>query len=130
MPELTHIALRVADIARTAEFYREWCGMNIVHDRGEGANRVVWLAEPGKEETFVFVLMLSLYSQTQRPTLAHFGFAVESRDAVDDYARRGADAGILAFGVHDFPQPVGYFCGVHDPDGNVIEFSFGQPLKV
>jgi len=23
---------------------------------------------------------------------------------------------------------VGYYCGVLDPDGNRVEFSFGQPL--
>ncbi|MCZ6873564.1 MAG: VOC family protein, partial [bacterium] len=22
----------------------------------------------------------------------------------------------------------GYYCGVRDPDGNMVEFSYGQPL--
>jgi hypothetical protein len=32
----------------------------------------------------------------------------------------------LAWEAGDNPAPVGYLCAVSDPDGNVIEFSFGQ----
>ncbi|MDO8695654.1 MAG: VOC family protein, partial [Pseudomonas sp.] len=28
----------------------------------------------------------------------------------------------------DEPYPVGYYCGVRDPAGNYVEFSYGQPL--
>ena len=28
----------------------------------------------------------------------------------------------------DEPYPVGYYCGLRDPDGNFVEFSYGQPL--
>jgi hypothetical protein len=30
--------------------------------------------------------------------------------------------------VRDDPYPAGTYCGVSDPDGNAVEFSFGQPL--
>jgi len=28
----------------------------------------------------------------------------------------------------DEPFPVGYYCGLRDPNGNYVEFSYGQPL--
>ncbi|MCX4198148.1 sugar phosphate nucleotidyltransferase [Methylobacterium organophilum] len=30
--------------------------------------------------------------------------------------------------IGDEPYPVGYYCGVRDPAGNYVEFSYGQPL--
>ena len=53
---------------------------------------------------------------------------METRDAVDAVAERAKIAGILEWTPRDEPYPVGYYCGVKDPDGNFIEFSYGQPL--
>ena len=40
----------------------------------------------------------------------------------------GDDDGILVEKPKDAGPVVGYFCMVHDPDGNWVEFSFGQGL--
>jgi hypothetical protein len=40
----------------------------------------------------------------------------------------GRAAGCLAWEPKEFPYPVGYRCALKDPDGYVIEFSYGQPL--
>ena len=59
---------------------------------------------------------------------SHFGFAVESRAAVERIAEQAAQAGCLIWAPRDEPYPVGYYCGLRDPAGNYVEFSYGQPL--
>jgi predicted lactoylglutathione lyase len=59
---------------------------------------------------------------------SHLGFALESRAAVDTLARQASAAGCLVWEAREEPYPVGYYCGVRDPDGNMVEFSYGQPL--
>ena len=59
---------------------------------------------------------------------SHLGFALESREAVDDVAKRAAHLGYLAWAPKQEPHPVGYYCGLKDPDGYFVEFSYGQPL--
>jgi catechol 2,3-dioxygenase-like lactoylglutathione lyase family enzyme len=61
-------------------------------------------------------------------TLMHLGFAVESRDDVDAAANTARDEDILMIPPHDAGPVVGYFCIVRDPDGNQVEFSYGQPI--
>ena len=41
---------------------------------------------------------------------------------------RGPEEGCLVWAARDEPYPVGYYCGLRDPDGNFVEFSYGQPL--
>ena len=56
-PTLTHISLHVRDLEACIGFYREFCGLEIVHQREDGGTRVVWLAEPGRAQEVVFVLL-------------------------------------------------------------------------
>ncbi len=128
-PSLTHIALHVRDLPASVAFYREYCAMNVVHERSDAGVEVTWLAEPGREKTFIFVLISGGPERTPATRdFSHLGFALPSREAVDDMARRAEGAGILVWPAREEPYPVGYFCGVRDPDGNAVEFSFGQPL--
>jgi catechol 2,3-dioxygenase-like lactoylglutathione lyase family enzyme len=128
-PALTHLALHVRDLDACVSFYRDFCGMLETHGRGKESDRVVWLAEPGKERSFIFVLIAS-GPERERPAgdFSHLGFACQSREAVDLIAARAEEAGILAWPIRDEGPPVGYYCGVRDPDGNIVEFSYGQPL--
>ena len=57
MPTLTHLALHVRDFDACLEFYQDFCGLVVSHERGEGVGRVVWLAEKGREHEFIFVLL-------------------------------------------------------------------------
>ncbi|WP_107851889.1 VOC family protein [Oceanimonas marisflavi] len=128
-PRLTHLALHVRDLDACLQFYHDFCGMKETHRRESGPQTIVWLAEPGRERDFVFVLMnggedLHLGERDYR----HFGFALQSRAAVDALAERAGQAGCLLWPPRDEPFPVGYYCGVKDPNGNQVEFSFGQPL--
>lgn len=128
-PILTHLALHVRDIDACIDFYRGFCGMQVVHERADAGRRVVWLAEPGKEQEFIFVMVPSGPGRNQAATdYSHFGFALASRAEVDAIADIARTAGHLVWEPREEPYPVGYYCGVRDPDGNMVEFSYGQPL--
>ena len=43
-------------------------------------------------------------------------------------AQQAEQAGCLIWPPRDEPYPVGYYCGLRDPAGNYVEFSYGQPL--
>jgi catechol 2,3-dioxygenase-like lactoylglutathione lyase family enzyme len=130
-PVLTHIALHVRDLDACVAFYRRFCGLEIVHERAarEAGERIYWLAEPGREREFIFVLLPGGPGRDQAAhDFSHFGFALDSRAAVDRVAAEAAAAGCLAWPPRQEPYPVGYYCGLRDPDGNFVEFSYGQPL--
>ncbi len=128
-PTLTHLALHVPDLDACIAFYEQFCGMHVFHERAGKGSRIVWMAEPGKEREFIFVIMPG---GTDRALAAddysHFGFAMSSRSEVDAIADLARQAGCLIWEPRDDPYPVGYYCGVRDPAGNYVEFSYGQPL--
>jgi catechol 2,3-dioxygenase-like lactoylglutathione lyase family enzyme len=128
-PAFTHLALHVRDLDACIAFYRDFCEMKVVHEREDAGSRVVWLAERGREYDFIIVLLPGGPGRDQQEgDFSHLGFAVDHRDYVDAIAERGRAAGCLAWEPRDEPYPVGYYCGLRDPDGNFVEFSYGQPL--
>ena len=128
-PVLTHLAFHVRDLDASMAFYREYCGMQLVHEHVTDGRRVVWLAEPGREQEFIFVLVPGGRGKPPAATdYSHLGFALESQAAVDAIADRARVAGSLVWEPRQEPYPVGYYCGISDPDGNMVEFSYGQPL--
>ena len=129
-PAFTHVALHVRDLAACVAFYRDFCGLKVVHARGDAGNPdAVWLAQEGRESEFIFVLLPGGPGRDQAERdYSHFGFALDSRDAVDAIAARAEEAGCLLWPPREEPYPVGYYCGLRDPDGNAVEFSYGQPL--
>lgn len=110
-PTLTHLALHVPDLDACIAFYETFCGMRVIHRRPGKGSQIVWMAEPGQEQRFIFVIMPGGQPRNlASDDYSHFGFALSSRAAVDE------------------PYPVGYYCGLRDPAGNYVEFSYGQPL--
>jgi len=111
------------------DFYMAYAGMKLVHDRLDNGKRIIWLSEPGKESDFILVLIPGGPGRNQAAEdFSHLGFAVAARIDVDAVADRARAAGILEWEPRQEPYPVGYYCGVRDPDGNFVEFSYGQPL--
>jgi catechol 2,3-dioxygenase-like lactoylglutathione lyase family enzyme len=128
-PRLTHVALRVRDLPRSIAFYERYAGLRISHDRTDDGTRVVWLAEEPDDPSFVFVLIPMAHAEAERPGVHHFGFSMASRPEVDAWAARARAEGLLREGPKDAGPIVGYFCIVEDPDGNWVEFSFGQSIN-
>ena len=76
-PVLTHLALHVRDLDTSIAFYRDYCGMQVVHERVTDGRRVLWLAEPGREQEFIFVLVPGGQVRPQAATdYSHLGFAL------------------------------------------------------
>ena len=129
-PRLTHLALGVADLDRTIAFYRKHVHLHVVHERAEDGRRVVWLAERETDADFVLVLFAVPGERPpEQQNLQHLGFAVASRAEVDEAAAAARADGVLALEPVYAGPIVGYFCIVMDPDGNQVEFSYGQPIN-
>ena len=121
------MALQVRDAERSADFYKNYCGMEVVHAREEGEMHVRWIRLPGQKDAFMLVLLETLADLTAAAgTMDHLGFYVESRKDVDEIARRAAQDGILIEGPVYAGKIVGYYCMIQDPDGNLVEFSCEQ----
>jgi len=130
-PLLTHIALHVRDLQESLAFYRDYGRLEVIHDRGgDGSKRVVWLGGPEGQQGAVIVLLEGGPGRDQdmRRDFSHIGFALASREGVEAVARRAEADGILVWPVREDAYPAGTYCGVRDPDGNAVEFSYGQPL--
>ncbi len=90
-PTLTHLALHVPDLDACIAFYETFCGMRVIHRRPGKGSQIVWMAEPGQEQRFIFVIMPGGQPRNlASDDYSHFGFALSSRAAVDDLARRAA----------------------------------------
>jgi catechol 2,3-dioxygenase-like lactoylglutathione lyase family enzyme len=124
----THVALQVRDMERTIAFYQRYCGMRVVKDRTD-AFRVVWVGWGEDPPRFVLVLLGKDYAANRQPEYQHLGLAVDSRAEVDELAARArADGRAVDWPPQDGGPVVGYFCGLRDPDGNMVEFSYGQRI--
>ena len=127
-PRWTHITINVSDLNRSVEFYTSFCGLSVVRDRRLEGRHNVWLGPatpPEQDPTFVLVIV----QDEVKAKLDHFGFQCDSRDEVDRIAELARQRNILVEPPVDLGGVVGYFTMVRDPDGHLIEFTFGQPLK-
>lgn len=134
-PRWTHLALRVDDVERSAEWYQKYTHLAVLQSSSDDFGRGVWLADP-LEAASPFVLVLSEFHEGVDPfggapdailgPFAHIGIELESREAVDAVATMAERDGILSLRPTQMPSPIGYICFVEDPDGNTVEFSFGQ----
>lgn len=126
----THVALQVRDAERSIAFYERYCGMRVVHERrSDEVGRVIWLGWGEDPPGFVIVLLAKNYERNEQPPWQHIGMSVDERDKVDRaYAKAQEDGLAGVWAPVNAGPPVGYYCGVSDPDGNMVEFSFGQRI--
>lgn len=128
-PKFTHVALLVSDVDKTADFYIKYCGLKVVHRRVDPNTgfRAIWIGEDLKFVIVAFEGDKKPIQSIVKP-LSHLGFSLSSRDEVDKIAQVAKEEGLLNYGPVYFDNVVGYICEVLDPDGNSVEFSFGQEL--
>ena len=125
-PRMTHICLSVANLEDSVRFYQRYCQMEIIEDRSFSGEGSVYLSEAGKKAD----LILQIKSGGAHQTLAdndetHIGFTVESREVVDVLASMAKAEGVMLYEPGEY-LPNAYFCGIKDPNGNCVEFGFGQ----
>ena len=128
MPRWTHITINVSNLERSIQFYTSLCGLSIVRDRRPEGRHNVWLGPlplPNKDPVFVLVLV----QDEVKIRIDHFGFQCESREEVNQIAELATEQNILAEPPQDLGGVVGYFTMVRDPDGHLVEFTAGQPLR-
>jgi catechol 2,3-dioxygenase-like lactoylglutathione lyase family enzyme len=124
---LTHVALPIADAARSAAFYERFADMQVVHERidSQTGARVVWLSDLTRP--FVVVLIESPVSHTLGG-FSHLGVGCTSRAEVDTRVDAARAAGHDVLGPLDDGPPVGYWAIIADPDGHNLEVSHGQEV--
>ena len=124
----THITFAVSDIDRSIEFYSSFCNLVVLRDRRLEGGGTVWLGpETRHGENPTFVMVLGKGEINYR--LDHLGFQCDAREQVDQIAARAKQLGILELPPTDSGAPVGYFTMLHDPDGHLVEFTYGQPIE-
>ena len=124
----THITISVSDLSCSIDFYTSLCGLSIVRDRRLEGRHNVWLGPttpPGEDPAFVLVMVQG--QVTNR--LDHFGFQCGTRDELEELAAEAKQRDILVEPPTHVGGIVGYFMMVRDPDGHLVEFTYGQPLK-
>lgn len=128
----THIALPATDLARSIEWYESYTPLRLLDRRSDADGESAWLGHPDMVDAPFILVLVSfvrdrhLGRQPVMAPFAHIGIEVTGRDEVDAIAARAAADGSLTTPPTQMPAPVGYICGVTDPDGNVVEFSYDQ----
>ena len=134
-PRWTHIALRVADIDATIEWYSEFTPLELIDKREDDMGYGAWLGMPG-ETNNPFILVVAQFFEGKDPfgdapratlgPFAHFGMEMPTSEEVDEIAARADAAGCLVMPPTTMPPPIGYITMLRDPDGNTVEFSWDQ----
>ena len=125
----THVALQVRDMTASIAFYGRFCHLRMIHERREGDGQVVWLGWGEDPQKFVIVLLAGEYEQNVPPPWQHIGISVDSRAEVEEAYLKAQHDGLSGlWPPTDAGAIVGYYCGVPDPDGNMVEFSYGQGI--
>jgi catechol 2,3-dioxygenase-like lactoylglutathione lyase family enzyme len=124
----THVALTVADMDRSLEFYANYAGMRVVHRRQDAdlGSDVAWISDGTRP--FVIVLIQEAEVGTPLGPIAHLGVGCPTRERVDELCARAREDGVLLRGPTDSGAPVGYWAFLRDPDGHTLELSFGQEV--
>ena len=134
-PRWTHMALRVADIDATIEWYTTMTPLELIDRRQDDMGFGAWLGMPGETNNPFLLVIAQFFPETdpfkeapiaKLAPFAHLGMEVPTREAVDEIAERGRAGGCLAMPPTMMPPPIGYICMLTDPDGNMVEFSWDQ----
>jgi lactoylglutathione lyase len=111
---LTHLGLPVTDLAKSIAFYEKWAGMKV--------------QERPQDAVGVSLLEMPMQMALPMPGVMHMGLECSTKAQVDKIAADAKKAGILVSGPVDSGADLGYQTYISDPDGNNLEFSFGQKV--
>lgn len=125
---LTHIALPVSNLDSSIAFYEKYAAMKVVHRRraAEGDVQVAWISDGTRP--FVIVLIQDGEPKMKLNHWGHLGVTCSSREEIDRFAAEAAHEGILDSPPRDSGEVVGYWTFIRDPDGHILELSYGQKV--
>ncbi len=124
---LTHVALPVTNLDKTIEFYHKYARMDVVHRRSDPTGEeVAWLTDHTRP--FVIVLLQEPKVEHQLLPPAHLGVACASREEVDRLCQQAQQENCLNQGPADAGEPIGYWAYLNDPDGHILEITYGQKV--
>ncbi len=115
--QLGHVALRVSDLARSVQFYRDVIGMT---ERGGSENKVAFLGirEDASHEIALFQLPQDAPGpDPNRAGLYHVAWEMASFEDLQQFHRRLLDHQVRVVGYSDRQCNVMFL----DPDGNELE---------
>ncbi len=122
---MRHIALKVRDLARSKQFYREMFGMDVVW---EPDSKNVYLSS-GCDNLALHEVTESFLNSAEERQLDHMGFLVESIERVAELERDFRSKGIKI--VHPFKihrdGSASFYCA--DPDGVIIQMLYEPTLS-
>jgi len=127
LARIGHVALRVADVTRSREFYGKLLGFEVVEEDPEHGG--VFMALPGLSHTVDLFPVADPASLPPRvPDAAgvrHVAFLVDSEEALRDaYATLREHGVTIVRAVDHVSQKSIYF---HDPDGTLLEIYYELP---
>lgn len=136
-PTWTHLALHVKDIDKAIAWYEEFTHLTLLFKEEDEDGFGAWLGDKDQGEKS-FILVLAQFFEGHDPfapvvhpklgPFAHIGIEVPSKQAVEDTAAKGKEAGCLMLGPQQMPKRIGYICFLKDPEGNTVEFSYDQGI--
>ena len=114
------------DLDTCIEFYQGFCELEVVHKRDSAA----WLTNEALKNKFVIVLIKDGKKNKQKfkKDFSHIGIAVDSLEELLKKVEEGKKLGCYAFGPFKEDYPTGDIAGFLDPNGNLVELSYGQPI--
>jgi catechol 2,3-dioxygenase-like lactoylglutathione lyase family enzyme len=123
----THVALPVTNLDASLAFYKKYARMDAVHRRTEADGKsVAWITDHTRP--FVIVLLEKATIEHKLLPPAHLGVACESRAEVDRRCAEARAEGCLSEPPSDAGPPIGYWAFVTDPDGHILELTYGQEV--
>ena len=127
-PRLSHIGIPVTDLSKSIAFYKKWAGMTAQDGPADpGGVKGARMTQTAGDFA-ISLLEMPVSNALPMPGVMHLGLDCTSRAQVDKIASDAKKAGILLSGPVDSGPGLGYQTYISDPDGNNLEFSFGQQL--
>ena len=118
---VVHFSIAVSDLARSRTFYTEILGLKLVHD---GSSFGMVFLRAGNDHVILARSDAPLQRSPADSRRAHHAFKVDA-EKYEEAKRYLASKGVEVFEEEN--RTKGVFVGrqfyIHDPDGNVIEFS-------
>lgn len=123
---LSHVALIVKDIESMISFYTEFAEMELIHRRVDEGINVAWVRLNDRNSLTIVMIEEKSPKNEAYQRFNHFGFDCPSKEAVDYISNKGKEYNCIRYEAFDGGEVLGYMCMLKDPEGNLLEFAYGQ----